>query len=145
MTDPKSQIVGVWKLVSVMYEDQETETQTPVLGDNPKGYQIATPDGRWLALATPSERTIPKTEQERAQAFVRLIAYSGRYRIEGNTIRTKVEVAWNESWVGGEQVRHIRFEGDKLFIESPPMPHPNMYGKTVRVIVVWQRDGSFRV
>ena len=69
----------------------------------------------------------------------------GTYRVEGSTITTKVEVAWNESWVGGEQVRHIRFEGDKLFIESPPMPHPNMYGKTVRVIVVWQRDGSFRV
>jgi hypothetical protein len=30
-------------------------------------------------------------------------------------------------------------------IESPPMRHPNMYGKMVRVIVVWQRDGSFRV
>ena len=65
--------------------------------------------------------------------------------LEGNKITTKVDVAWNESWVGGEQVRIIRFEGDKLFIESPPMPHPNMYGKTVRVIVVWQRDGSFRV
>jgi len=74
-----------------------------------------------------------------------MIAYSGRYRVEGSTITTKVEAAWNESWVGGEQVRHIRFEGDKLFIESPPMPHPNMYGKTVRVIVVWQRDGSYRV
>ena len=113
---------------------------TPVLGDNPKGYQIATPDGRWLALATPAERQIPKTEEERAHAFRTMIAYSGRYRIEGSTITTKVEVAWNESWVGGEQVRHIRFEGDKLFIESPPMPHPNMFDKIVRVIVVWQRD-----
>ena len=140
ISDPKSQIVGVWKLVSVMYEDQETMTQTPVLGDNPKGYQIATPDGRWLALATPSVRSVPKTDPERAQAFVRMIAYSGRYRIEGNTITTKVEVAWNEFWVGGEQVRHIRFEDDKLFIESPPMPHPNMNDRMVRVIVVWQRD-----
>jgi hypothetical protein len=139
-SDPKSQIVGVWKLVSVMYEDQQTKTQTPVLGDNPKGYQIATPDGRWLALATPSVRDVPKTDPERAHAFVRMIAYSGRYRIEGNTITTKVEVAWNESWVGGEQVRHIRFEDDKLFIESPPMPHPNMNDHVVRVIVVWQRD-----
>ena len=26
-----------------MYEDQETKTLTPVLGENPKGYQIATP------------------------------------------------------------------------------------------------------
>ena len=139
-TDAKSQIVGVWKLVSVMYEDQETKILAPVLGDNPRGYQIATPDGRWLALATPSTRTVPTTDQERAQAFVTLIAYSGRYRIEGSTITTKVEVAWNESWVGGEQVRHIRFEGDKLFIESPPMSHPNFNDRMVRVVVVWQRE-----
>ena len=79
-SDPKTQIVGVWKLVSVMYEDQESKTLTPVLGENPKGYQIATPDGRWLALATPLSRAVPKTDQERAQAFVTMIAYSGRYR-----------------------------------------------------------------
>ena len=145
MGDEKQQIVGVWKLVSVMYEDQETKALTPIMGDNPRGYQIATPDGRWLALATPSGRTAPATDEERAQAFRTMIAYSGRYSVNGATITTKVDAAWNESWVGGEQVRHIRFEGDKLFIESPPMPHPNMYGKTVRVIVVWQRDGSFRV
>ena len=145
MSSEQQQIVGVWKLVSVMYEDQETKTLTPIMGEHPRGYQIATPDGRWLALATPSDRKTPSTDDERAQAFRTMIAYSGRYRVEGSIITTKVEVAWNESWVGGEQVRHIRFEGDKLFIESPPMPHPNMYGKTVRVIVVWQRDGSFRV
>ena len=145
MGNESQQIVGVWKLVSVMYEDQETKALTPIMGERPRGYQIATPDGRWLALATPSDRTAPSTDAERAQAFRTMIAYSGRYRVKGSTITTKVEVAWNESWVGGEQVRHIRFEADKLFIESPPMPHPNMYGKTVRVIVVWQRDGSFRV
>jgi hypothetical protein len=145
MSEPKDQIIGVWKLVSVIYEDQETKTRTPIMGEHPRGYQIATPDGRWLAISTPAGRTAPQTDAERAQAYRTMIAYSGRYRVEGSTITTKVDVAWNESWVGGEQVRHIRFEDDKLFIESPPMPHPNMYGKTVRVIVVWQRDGSFRV
>ena len=49
-----------------------------------------------------------------------------------------VEAAWNEAWVGDEQVRNIRFDGDKLYIESPPMPHPNIGDKTVRVIVVWE-------
>lgn len=136
----QQQIIGTWKLVSVMYEDQETKALTPVMGDNPRGYQIATPDGRWLALATPAGRKIPESDVERAHAFRTMIAYSGRYRIEGNRITTKVEVSWNESWVGGEQVRYIRFEGEKLFIESPPMPHPNMFNKTVRVIVVWQRE-----
>ena len=140
MANEDKLIVGVWKLVSVMYEDQATKAMTPIMGDHPRGYQIATPDGRWLALATPSDRKTPSTDDERAQAFRTMIAYSGRYRVEGSTITTKVEVAWNESWVGGEQVRHIRFEGDKLFIESPPMSHPNFNDRMVRVIVVWQRD-----
>jgi hypothetical protein len=140
LANEAQQIVGTWKLVSVMYEDQETKALAPIMGDNPRGFQIATKDGRWLALATPSGRKTPETDAERAQAFRTMIAYSGRYRVEGSTITTKVEAAWNESWVGGEQVRHIRFEGDRLFIESPPMPHPNMFGKTVRVIVVWQRE-----
>jgi hypothetical protein len=140
MVNEAQQIVGTWKLVSVMYEDQATRTLTPIMGDNPRGYQIATKDGRWLALATPTGRKVPEADDERAHAFRTMIAYSGRYRVEGSTITTKVEVAWNESWVGAEQVRHIRFEDDKLFIESPPMPHPNMFGKTVRVIVVWQRE-----
>jgi hypothetical protein len=142
MAGEQEQIVGVWKLVSVMYEDQETKALTAVLGNNPRGYQIATRDGRWLALATPSERVVPLTDEQRAHAFRTMIAYSGRYRIEGNKITTKVDAAWNESWVGGEQVRYLRFEGDKLTIESPPMAHPNVYGKLVRVIVTWQREAS---
>ena len=140
MADVKKEIVGTWKLVSVMYEDQQTKELTPVLGAKPRGYQIATPEGRWLALVTAENRPVPKTDEERAQALRSMISYSGRYRIEGDKVITKVEVAWNEAWVGGEQVRFVRFEGDKLHIESPPMPHPNVGGKVVRVIVTWERD-----
>ena len=140
LADEKEQIIGTWKLVSVNYEDQETKALAPVLGANPRGRQIATADGRWLALVTAENRPVPKTDEERAQALRTMISYSGRYRVEGNKVTTKVEIAWNEAWVGGEQVRFVRFEGDKLFIESPPMPHPNVGGKVVRVIVVWQRE-----
>lgn len=140
LANEASQVVGVWKLVSVMYEDQETKALTPVLGANPRGYQIATADGRWLALVTAEGRPVPKTDEERLHAFRSMISYSGRYKVEGNKVTTKVEVAWNEAWVGGEQVRFIRFDGDKLFIESPPMPHPNVNNRVVRVIVTWQRD-----
>ena len=69
MADVKSQIVGTWKLVSVMYEDQQTKALTPVLGAKPRGYQIATPEGRWLALVTAENRPVPKTDEERAQAL----------------------------------------------------------------------------
>jgi hypothetical protein len=112
-----------------------------VLGEHPRGYQIATPDGLWLALVTADNRPIPKTNEERARALQTMISYSGRYRVEDGKVITKVEAAWNEAWVGGEQVRFIRFEGDDLLhIESPPMPHPNVNDKTVRVIVSWRRD-----
>jgi hypothetical protein len=136
-------IIGTWKLVSVVYEDAQTKDRTPVLGEHPHGYQIATPEGRWLALVTADGRPVPKTDEDRAQALRTMIAYSGRYRVEDGKVITKVEIAWNEAWVGGEQVRFLRFEGDDLLhIESPPMPHPNLNNKVVRVIVTWQRDKS---
>ncbi len=142
MTDAelRRHIVGTWSLVSVNYEDQTTKERMPVYGEHPKGIQIATPHGRWLALMTGEGRPVPKSDADRAQALTSMIAYTGRYRVENGKVITKVEAAWNEFWVGGEQVRAIRFDGDKLFIESPPMPHPNISGKTVRVIVVWERE-----
>lgn len=139
----KEKIVGTWKLISVVYEDAQSKEKTPVLGEHPRGYQIATPEGRWIALVTADTRPVPKTDEDRAKALRTMIAYSGRYRVEDGKVITKVEVAWNEAWVGGEQVRFLRFEGDDiLHIESPPMPHPNVNDKVVRVIVTWQRDKS---
>ena len=136
----RRQIVGTWALVSVVYEDTASKERTPVYGEHPRGIQIATPEGRWLALLTAEGRAIPKTDADRAQALKSMIAYTGRYRVENSQVITKVEAAWNEAWVGGEQVRNIRFESDRLYIESPPMPHPNINDKAVRVIVVWQRE-----
>lgn len=133
-------IVGVWTLVSVVYEDAATKERVPVYGEHPKGVQIATATGRWLALMTADGRAIPKTDADRAQALKTMIGYTGRYRVEDGNVITKVEAAWNEVWVGTEQVRRIAFDGTTLQLESPPMPHPNIGDKTVRVIVAWDRE-----
>ena len=136
----RKQIVGTWALVSVVYEDTGTKERTPIYGEHPKGIQIATAAGRWFALMTAEGRMIPKTDEDRAQALKSMIAYTGRYRVDNGQVITKVEAAWNEAWVGGEQVRNIHFDGNRLYIESPPMPHPNINDETVRVIVVWERQ-----
>jgi hypothetical protein len=47
-----------------------------------------------------------------------MLAYTGRYRVEGHDFITTVEVSWNEEWNGTEQRRHFRIEGNRLFIES---------------------------
>ena len=137
--DLKEKIVGVWKLVSVVYEDQETKSDTGT-GRASERPEIATADGQWLALVTGEGRPVPKTDAERAQALRTMIAYTGRYRVEDGKVVTKVEADWNEAWVGGEQVRFIRFDGDRLFIESPPMPHPNQRTTRRAVIVIWDRE-----
>ena len=136
----REKIVGVWTLVSVVYEDQATKERTPVLGEHPRGRQIATANGQWLAVVTADGRPVPKTDAERARALQTMIAYTGRYRVEDGKVITKVEAAWNEAWVGGEQTRFVRFEGDRLFIESPPMPHPNVNDKIVKIVVIWERE-----
>ena len=133
-------IVGTWKLVSVVYEDAQTGERTPVLGAHPKGRQIATREGNWLALVTAEGRKVPQSDEERATALRTMISYTGKYRLEDGKVITKVEAAWNEAWVGTEQVRAYRFEGDRLHLESPPQPHPNIGGRVVRIIVSWDRE-----
>src|SRR5256885_6373057 len=93
----RAAIVGVWKLVSVVYEDQVTKERTPVLGEHPRGRQIATADGRWLALVTAEGRKVPANDAERARALTSMIAYTGFYRVERGKVITKVEAAWNEA------------------------------------------------
>src|ERR1700710_513115 len=92
----RAAIVGTWKLVSVVYEDQVTKERTPVLGEHPRGRQIATADGRWLPLVTAENRPVPTNDAERARALTSMIAYTGRYRVEDGKVITKVEAAWNE-------------------------------------------------
>lgn len=135
----RARIVGNWKLVGVVYEDAAGQ-RTPVLGQHPTGYQIATAGGRWLALVTAEGRPVPQTDAERAQALRTMISYTGRWRVEGDRVVTRVEAAWNQAWVGTDQARIFRFEGDLLHLESPPQPHPNLLGQVVRIIVTWQRD-----
>jgi hypothetical protein len=141
---PKSdaeRIVGVWKLAGQVYEDVATGERIPIFGERPQGCQIATPDGRWIAVATAEGRPVPQTDEQRALALRTMIAYTGRYRVEDGKVITKVEAAWMESWVGTEQVRYIRFESDDLLhLQSAPQPHPNLLGKTVRIVVTWARE-----
>ena len=140
MSEPGERIVGTWALESAVYEDAVTGERGHPLGLHPRGAQIATKEGRWIAVVTAESRPVPANDAERAAALRSMIAYTGRYRVEGDRIVTKVEAAWNEAWVGTEQVRIMRFEGDRLHLEGPPQPHPNLAGKTVRIIITWRRE-----
>src|SRR5260221_546034 len=114
-------LIGTWKLVSsqVIVENQPPHD---LFGQHPKGFLILTRDGRSIVVATAENRRGGMSDAERAALHKSMLAYSGKYRIEGNDFITTVEVSWNEEWNGTEQKRHFRIEADKLFIESAPGP-----------------------
>jgi Lipocalin-like domain len=131
-------LVGNWKLVSwqVVTGNQAQD----LFGAHPKGYLILTREGRAVALTTAENRKGGEGDAERAALHKSMLAYTGRYRIEGSDFVTTVDVSWNESWNGSEQRRHYRVDGDKLFIESAPAPSITSPGKTDFRRIVWVRE-----
>ena len=132
-------LIGTWKLVSWQVIVENNAPQN-VFGTHPKGYLVLTREGRSIVVTTADNRKGGMGDAERAALHKSMIAYSGKYRIEGNDFITLVDVSWNEEWNGTEQRRHFRIEGDKLFIESAPAPSIVFPGKTDFRRIVWQRE-----
>ena len=132
-------LIGNWKLVSWQVI-VENELPQNVFGSNPKGYLILTREGRSIVVTTADNRKSGMGDPERAALHKSMLAYSGKYRIEGNDFITLVDISWNEAWNGTEQRRHFRIEGDKLFIESEPAPSIVFPGKTDFRRIVWERE-----
>jgi Lipocalin-like domain len=140
VADDRDRITGLWKLVSFDVEYQDTNERKPTYGAKPGGYLVILAEGRMMAVITAEGRKVPKTDEDRLAALRTMLAYSGRYRIEGDKWITKVDVAWNEAWTGTEQTRTFRFDGPRLQVLSPWQPSANEPGRTIRGILVWERE-----
>jgi len=122
-------LIGTWKLVSNNYEVQADGQTAPTMGDNPIGYITFVPEGRVFVVFSASGRQPAKTDQERAALLGNLTAYTGKYRTEGDTWTTEVEVAWAPEWVGTAQKRNFTIEGDTLKVMTPWRIMPNLAAK----------------
>lgn len=130
--------IGNWKLVSwqVVSEGEARD----LFGSKPKGYMVLTREGRAMTVTTAEARTPGESESERAALHKSMLAYTGKYRIEGDEFITTVDASWNEEWNGKEQRRRFRIDGDKLFVESAPAPSILFPGKVDFRRIVWQRE-----
>lgn len=129
-------IVGTWELVSYKVEDQETGTLIDAMGRTPRGRVIFTKDG-WVAFNLEgSERKPATSDAERAALMKTLVAYIGRYRIEGDQWVTSVQTAWAPEWVGTDQRRSVKLDGDFADVTTPWRVMPNWNeGRTSRSII----------
>jgi hypothetical protein len=139
--DDRQQVIGFWKLVSYVVEIQATGQIEPIMGQHPTGYVNFSPEGRVMFILTGEGRKPAKTTEERADLLSTLVAYTGTYRIEGDRWITVVDLAWNPEWVGTEQARNFKIDGNRLQVLTPWRVMPNWPEKGMqRSIVTFERS-----
>lgn len=136
-----NRLVGNWTLVSYITENADG-TQGKPYGEavgrlcydehgNMSG-QVMRP-GR--AEVTPGDW---QAQQVRS-AYAGYIAYFGTYEVNdaGDTVMHHVQGSLNPNWVGGTQVRRMRFDGELLVLST----QVHKGGALVNHVLTWKRLG----
>lgn len=139
----RQDLIGTWELVSYKVEEKETGNFINAMGPAPRGRVVFTPDG-WVAFNLEgSDRLAATSDDERAQLMKTLVAYIGRYRVEGNQWITSVQTAWAPEWVGTEQRRTVTVNGQYADVVTPWRKMPNWAaGRLSRSIIRFRRAGA---
>jgi hypothetical protein len=135
--DTSHALVGTWKLVSFHVETEGSNEQQPWWDLDPVGCVIFTREGRMLALLTAGDRIASATAD---QLIRTMCAYSGRYRVEGNRLSTTVDSGWLPAWVGTEQPRTFKRDGDTLSLMTDFQDHPRYPGQRTRGVLMWRKE-----
>jgi hypothetical protein len=138
--DDNAKLQGIWRLVSFQVEFQSTGERLDVKGKNPTGYINFTPEGRMGVIITDEGRKPATTDEDRANLFKTLVAYTGLYRVDGDKWITKVDVSANPAWVGTEQTRSFKIDGKRLQESTALMPFAAQPEKgMVRYIITYEK------
>jgi hypothetical protein len=140
VADARAQIVGSWRVVSYELEFQDGSERVFPLGTHLNGYLIFGSDGRMMAYLEAQGRKAPQTDEERSAAYKSLLAYTGKYRVQGNKWITKVDGAWNVEWVGTEQERAFTLNGDRLYVATQWLQIALYGGKMLRAQITFERE-----
>ncbi len=135
-------LLGTWKLQSYVREVLPSGERSNTFGDRPDAYLTYTADGRMHAILIMDNRAAPHelvpSDAERAKLQSTMVAYAGTYTLESDKVIHHVDISWNQSWTGTDQVRFYKLEGDRLTITTAPARSP-LDGKEGRSILVWKK------
>lgn len=105
------------------------------------GYLSYSADGRMQAIGVASGRFVSgglsPTDSERLTLYNTMFAYAGRYSVEAGKVIHHVDIAWNEVWVGTDQIRLFEVDGNTLTLTTHVMDREN--GKETHYVVVWEK------
>ena len=135
---------GTWKLVSWITEVIETKERHKFFGDAPGGFIHFTKEGRVFAILAADGRKPVATEADQVSAFASLVAYTGRYRVDGDRLITTVDISADPALVGTDLIRRFKCDGDALEIVTAPFvsnkPSQALRDNLLQSFLVWRRE-----
>ncbi len=135
-------VEGWWELKSWAQQYDRGDKLEP-FGAHPVGRLVYGDDGHFSIMIARSDRARFRTggqwtanSAEKAAAYDGVLAYFGRYAIDGNTMTHHVEASLYPDWEGGMQKRQLTLEGDLLTL-SGRLEEGTSEARTASL--VWQR------
>lgn len=139
MKSVRDALVGSWRLVSYETRDPANRVGRPYgaavgrLTYDDRGQmsgQVMRPDRARVEIGVGNAQSV-------RAAYIGYIAYFGSYEVspDGTSVVHRVEGALNPEWVGGEQVRKLRFDGDRLVLSADVRKS----GAIVTHTLTWER------
>jgi Lipocalin-like domain len=135
----KERLIGTWRLVS--YETDEPGGKR----GRPYGHAVGRLDydehgnmsGQVMRPGRARVELGDGGAQQVRAAYLGYIAYFGTYEIapDGTSVVHHVEGSLNPAWVGGQQVRKMRFDGERLVLSADVRKN----GDIVTHTLTWER------
>ena len=118
---------GRWKLIAAEDLRADGSVARRPWGDHPVGTIVVEGGSCYLQIMSSDVPAFEKSgtpvgEQMKARLLSSYIAYSGPCHVDEakGSVTLKVEAAWRPDYVGTEQVRYFRFDGDRLLFGPAP-------------------------
>ena len=121
------QIQGTWILVSMVNEQDGKKTEQ--YGPSPRGVQVFTPDGRFIAITMrarlpkfASNNRLTGTPEEYKAVVQGSMAYFGTYKVvseKEHLVSLHMEASTFANWEGEDQTRVMMVVGDEMKATNP--------------------------
>lgn len=139
----RERLAGTWRLQSYETVHADGRVDYP-FGEAVVGLLVYTKDGFMNGQVMRCNRTLLPSGyrrkgaiEEALDAFDGYIAYCGRYTVDeaASEVIHHVDASLYPNWVGGEQRRNVRFEGNQLTLSASRV----VRGGTLVHRLVWMR------
>ncbi|HTR85715.1 MAG TPA: lipocalin-like domain-containing protein [Reyranella sp.] len=123
-------VVGVWRLVGGRMTDPAGKSVGVPYGPRGMGIVSLTSDGRMMAVLVDGRAKLADGAKREYSS------YCGNYTFDGGTLVTTVDAASDPGRMGSQQVRKVRFEGDRMVLVPPEI---EMNGAKIHRELTWER------